>query len=161
MSYSTVFTFLLLLSGFAFAQGQSIFAPNCTAPEMDWTFNSLRQNPCVVGAYMMSTCNNGSFTVPQLEPPQAVSYMGAYGAASGDLCMCNTVAYSLMSACGACQKHDWRSFPNPVPAGTRVPHWAFDDSSTSDFANQKGWDPLQAMASGDSPEVGPPSGTCL
>ena len=39
-------------------------------------------------------------------PPGDV-YYGANGNADADLCYCNTVAYSLFSACGACQGQEW------------------------------------------------------
>jgi hypothetical protein len=39
--------------------------------------------------------------------PTGYKYTGAYGNADADLCYCNTVAYSLFSACGACQGQEW------------------------------------------------------
>jgi hypothetical protein len=58
-------------------------------------------------------------------------------------CECNTVVYSLISACADCQGAfystwaDWAvnctgtrflsSFPEAIPAGTAVPHWAYLD----------------------------------
>jgi len=40
------------------------------------------------------------------------------------------------------------TFPNPVPAGTRVPKWAYIDSSIGDS-----WNISAAQSIGDSPEV--------
>ncbi|KAF8497758.1 hypothetical protein F5888DRAFT_249487 [Russula emetica] len=51
-------------SSFAVA---GIYAPDCSTT-WEWSFNSLGQNPCTVAAYMMSTCNGGSFTVETLPP---------------------------------------------------------------------------------------------
>jgi hypothetical protein len=123
-----------------------------------------------------------AFTINSLLP--GYSYTGPSGVDDSNLCKCNTVAYSLISACDACQSSTWityvssssppqspsvysirlplgglsirtivqklclprseflveatsysmaltrrlaLSFPNPVPAGTRVPKWALID----------------------------------
>jgi hypothetical protein len=85
------------------------------------TFNSLNQNPCTVAAYLESTCNSGcecfsprmsipissfkAFTIAALWPGYAYSAwsLDYYP----DLCSCNTVIYSLISACVACQGGTW------------------------------------------------------
>jgi hypothetical protein len=88
------------------------------------TFNSLDQDPCVVAAYLQSTCSGGcqyyylprvyepcrlvsfaAFTVPALPP--GYEYSGPDVPDGTDLCECNTVVYSLLSACDACQGSDW------------------------------------------------------
>ena len=47
-----------------------------------------------------------AFVVATLSPGQ--TYTGPnVTAADGDLCSCNTVVYSLMSACAACQQGQW------------------------------------------------------
>jgi len=82
------------------------------------------------------------------------------------LCKCNTVVYSLLSACGACQGATWlpwsvyttncssiyhtSSFPNPVPDGTYVPYWALIDVTVEGT-----WNSNKSHAVGDTPEVGP------
>ncbi|KAF8477808.1 hypothetical protein DFH94DRAFT_755939 [Russula ochroleuca] len=117
----------LLSSSFFFSgsAAASVYAPpNCTA-SYAWTSNSLNQSACTVAAYMMSTCNGGSFDISPLLDTKH-SYTGPSGNDDSDLCKCNTIAYSLISACDACQGSEWISFPNPVPPGTSVPHWAFD-----------------------------------
>jgi hypothetical protein len=129
---------LLFFSGFAAA---GIYAPDCSL-SWEWTFNTLGQNACTVAAFMMSTCSGGSFTINALPGP-SYSYSGPSGSDDTDLCKCNTIAYSLLSACDACQGAEWISwaeykyncttvlvpseFPNPVPAGTSVPLWALID----------------------------------
>jgi len=155
---------LFFFSSFAAAQVSAI---NCTLESWDWTFNSLSQDPCIVTAYMMATCDNGAYT---LGPP--VSGYSEYGAPGGssasDLCYCNTVGYSLWSACAACQGYTWMpwsewitnctktlppsSFPNPVPSKIRVPQWALIDITDENY-----WSANQSYAVGDSPEVGPGS----
>jgi hypothetical protein len=82
------------------------------------TYNSLGQNPCTVAAYLLSTCNQGcelfsclhepccliSFAAYTLKALQGPDYDYAPSSPSlSDLCQCNTVTYSLLSACEACQ----------------------------------------------------------
>ncbi|KAN0118968.1 hypothetical protein V8E52_004740 [Russula decolorans] len=125
--------------GFAIAV---ISAPDCRST-WEWSFNSLGQSACMVAAFMMSTCNAGSFTVDPL--PQGHSYPGPGGTDDSNLCKCSTVGYSLLSACAGCQGEHWiswseyvtnctttlpPSFPNPIPSGTLVPR-ASGLSSTS------------------------------
>ncbi|KAI0271934.1 hypothetical protein BGY98DRAFT_936902 [Russula aff. rugulosa BPL654] len=145
-------TFVFFL-GFAAAE---ISAPACS-PSFVWTANSLEQNPCTVAAYLMATCSGGSFTLNALLPGD--QYLGPTGPDDSDLCKCNTVTYSLLSACDACQGADWlswsefsasctktlppSSFPNPIPSGTRVPQWALID-----ITSENTWNLDQATAVG-------------
>jgi hypothetical protein len=130
----------------------------------EWTFNSIDQNACTVAAYLMATCNGGSFTIDALKP--GYSYIGPTGVDDTNLCKCNTVTYSLISACDACQGAVWTtwpeyssnctktlppsSFPNPVPSGTRVPQWALID-----ITSENNWNSNKSFAVGDSPEQAP------
>jgi len=139
-----------------------ISAPNCTDPTLAWSFNSLQQSPCQVTAYLAAVCDNGAFLIPPLLPQN--SYAGPSGNDDNDLCKCNTVVYNLISACDACQGSPWTpystwtsnctkkanpgTFPEPVPAGTRVPQWAYIDTSISN-----NWNIALAQAVGDTPEV--------
>jgi len=53
--------------------------------------------------------NDVVFTIPELVPGD--SYVGPTGSSdASDLCKCNTVVYSLMSACDACQDALWFSY---------------------------------------------------
>ncbi|KAF8497761.1 hypothetical protein F5888DRAFT_249657 [Russula emetica] len=155
---------LLFFSVFAVA---AISSPDCSTT-WEWSFNSLGQNACTVAAYMMSTCNWGSFTVEPLQP--GLMYDGPSGADNSNLCKCSTIGYSLLSACAGCQGADWiswseyvtnctetlppSSFPNPIPSGTSVPQWALLDVTNENF-----WNFNESYATGDSPELGP--GTVL
>ncbi|KAF8497760.1 hypothetical protein F5888DRAFT_1694652 [Russula emetica] len=128
------------------------------------SFNSLGQSACTIAAFMMSTCNAGSFTVDPLQP--GYSYTGPGGTDDSNLCTCSTVVYSLISACAGSQGEDWiswseyvtncanilppSSFPNPIPSGTRVPQWAL-----LDVTNENSWNANESFVVGDSPEVGP------
>ncbi|KAH9066330.1 hypothetical protein EDB87DRAFT_1679074 [Lactarius vividus] len=149
----------LLFVGTARAQ---VSAPDCTDSNFAWSYNSLQQNPCWVTAYLAAVCNNGAFIIPKLQTGNF--YTGPGGADNGDLCKCNTVVYNLISACGACQGGSsipystWTTncttkalattFPEPVPAGTRVPKWAYIDATISDI-----WNASAAQLVGDDPEV--------
>ncbi|KAI9436124.1 hypothetical protein F5148DRAFT_25864 [Russula earlei] len=153
--------FFLLLPLLAGAQIQYPVCPM----SWDWSFNSLGQSPCAVAAYLQGACDNGVFSIPDLVSGD--SYTGPTGAGdSSDLCKCNTVVYSLMSACDACQGGLWFSwqawthnctaidppttFSNDIPSGTRVPEWAF-----LDVTKKGSWDPVWSYQVGDNVEVAP------
>ncbi|KAF8463024.1 hypothetical protein DFH94DRAFT_481856 [Russula ochroleuca] len=163
--FATPLAFLVFFSGFAVAQ---ISAPNCTSSTWEWSYNSIGQNPCIVAAYMLSTCKGGSYAIGAL--PTGSVYTGPSGTDGANLCMCSTVGYSLLSACGGCQGETWitwseysfnctktlpaSQFPNPIPAGTCAPKWAL-----LDVTNENGWDFNKSYATGGTPELGP--GTIL
>lgn len=90
------------------------------------TYNSLNQSPCLVAAALLSTCNGGcelsSFVLSYIYKPCCLIYFAAYtldallpgynyvaalSPATSSLCACNTVTYSLLSACSACQDVPW------------------------------------------------------
>ncbi|KAI9462907.1 hypothetical protein BJY52DRAFT_1255950 [Lactarius psammicola] len=114
--------------------------------------------------WVLSLIDPHIYTVFAIAPlPQGSLYRGP-DAGRGNLCVCNTVVYSLVSACGACQgSSQWiqwsqwilncttvstaGTYPNSIPAGTRVPRWAYLDVSTADS-----WDATAAQSAGDSPE---------
>ncbi|KAH8995355.1 hypothetical protein EDB92DRAFT_197829 [Lactarius akahatsu] len=149
----------LLLIGSACAQ---VSAPDCTDSTFSWSYNSLQQNPCLVAAYLAAVCNNGTLIITALQPQHY--YTGPSGVDNGDTCKCNTVVYNLISACDACQKESWISystwsfncttnaagatFPEQVPSGTRVPHWAYLDTSI-----KNNWNLSAAQFAGINPEV--------
>ncbi|KAH9995304.1 hypothetical protein BJV77DRAFT_239913 [Russula vinacea] len=157
---ATPLAFLVFFSGLAVAQ---ISAPNCDST-WAWSFNSLNQDPCHVTATMTATCNGGSFTIEPLQPGDM--YRGPQGEDDANLCKCSTVGYSLISACAGCQGGRWvgwlefsinctkilppSQFPNPVPTGTRVPHWALLDVTL-----ENNWDFNESYIAGDTPEVLP------
>ncbi|KAF8491379.1 hypothetical protein F5888DRAFT_1061729 [Russula emetica] len=133
--------------------------PTCST-SWSWSFNSLGQNPCAVTAHLQSVCNNGEFSVPSLIPGDVYSAPSD----SKELpCVCSTVVYSLVSACGACQNSFWltwnawtvncsavdppSTFSKTIPNGTKVPAWAFLDVTGGT------WNPVLSYQVGDSPEV--------
>ncbi|KAH9976938.1 hypothetical protein BJV77DRAFT_573141 [Russula vinacea] len=96
--------------------------------------------------------------------PQGYSYSGPDSYDASNLCYCNTVSYSLFSACGACQGQKWINwslwvtnctkilppslFPNPIPSGISVPRWA-----SLDVTIENDWNASKSYAVGDTPEA--------
>ena len=104
---------------------QCLFStPPSTADGLVQAYNSLDQNPCAVAAYLEATCNMGCeylacvhgnstlISAAWTFEPLPTGYQ--YGAPDEDwrtdLCMCNTVLYSLVSACDACQGEKWSMY---------------------------------------------------
>ncbi|KAI0297408.1 hypothetical protein BC826DRAFT_165704 [Russula brevipes] len=162
MSVLATLTLLFLFPGFTIAP---IVAPSCTASSgWNWIYNTRNQNPCTVAAYLGGRCNQGSFTV---RPVQLGYTYSASGGLTGDslYCTCNTVMYSLLSACAGCQGAIWESwswyssnctkrsvswFPYDVPIGTSVPQWALVDVTA---AFEGDWNADKSRAVGDYPEI--------
>ncbi|KAH9054917.1 hypothetical protein EDB87DRAFT_1361206 [Lactarius vividus] len=157
--------FLLFVGDLVVSQ---IDAPICTDFESwEWSFNSLGQNPCLVSAYLMATCYGGAFTVnPLLGVGDWYWSPTKEEAHKANFCWCNTVIFSLVTACSGCQEGLSRSwteysrnctgtlepstFPNPVPVGTRVPQWTLLDVTRTNL-----WDATAARSVGDTPEILP------
>ncbi|KAF8477803.1 hypothetical protein DFH94DRAFT_93310 [Russula ochroleuca] len=169
MSLRGVLAALLSSSFFfsGFAAAGVVMAPDCDASEYAWTSNSRGQSACVVTAYLMSACNEGSFTINRLSPGTAYTGPSGGSADDSDLCKCNGIAYSLLSACAACQGSGWISwtdysanctqvmdameFPYPVPPQINVPYWAIVDVPINDT-----WSPSEAQSiGGQSPLLCP------
>ena len=95
------------------------------------SFNSLGQDPCLMTAYMYSTCSGGcesfpcyilscidepyrliSFSAYEIDPlPAGYHYSGPWkGIDDRNLCECSTVGYSLISACVGCQGDKWGTY---------------------------------------------------
>jgi len=139
--------FFLLLA-FSLVPGMTAQTTNASClPFYGWTDNSRKQSPCQVASVLIGTCTP-SYVVAAL--PNGTHYLGP----SLDLatpCQCNTVVYSLMSACGACQGRNYESwsewttncaavsvgsFPEISPLQTFVPAWAYLDVETNDRFNE-------------------------
>ncbi|KAF8896397.1 hypothetical protein BD779DRAFT_582935 [Infundibulicybe gibba] len=111
---------------------------SCFPGTLQWAFNTLNQSPCIIAQFLLNACNTSEFLHI---PPIPVSSTG-YRISSPTPCTCNTVFYSVLSACAACQRGSFRTWsnyssscsspsfetlPEGVPYGTRVPHYAFHD----------------------------------
>ncbi|KAI9438025.1 hypothetical protein H4582DRAFT_230300 [Lactarius indigo] len=159
-----VLTSLFLLSAGDVVVAQ-ISAPNCTSLSLQWSLNSIGQNPCSVAANLLGTCHGGEFTLYPIQD-SSYSYLGPPVEQGVNLCFCNTVVYNLLSACSVCQGGDLRTwsdyshnctktmdpstFPNPIPPETRVPRWALQDVTLVNL-----WNATTAFTTGDTPEILP------
>ncbi|KAI0637693.1 hypothetical protein C8Q77DRAFT_382687 [Trametes polyzona] len=116
-----------------------------------WMNNGLGQNPCVVSSYLLAPCSGpaGGFIVGLSAPTHRYSWAnpGPHGLSA---CVCNTVLFSALYACAACQGAEvaampWATFitnctesipviqayPEALPNGTSVPSWAYLDVVSS------------------------------
>ncbi|KAH9973125.1 hypothetical protein BGW80DRAFT_1445663 [Lactifluus volemus] len=139
---------------------------------MSKTFNSIGQDPCTVIGYLLSPCYGG-FSPYAALPEADISYIGP-APYEGNACKCSTVAYSLLSACAACQYALWISWSEytrncqgidlsrpeteklapsylfAIPNGTSVPYWALIDVTVEGI-----WNLNESRAVGNIPEAGP------
>ncbi|KAI0293058.1 hypothetical protein BC826DRAFT_397276 [Russula brevipes] len=112
----------------------------------------------MTAAYLAAECNNEQFTIPRLDPGNRYT-----GPSESDMCRCNSVFYSLISACAGCQKSPWipynewyanctsvapvSTFPRTITNDTLVPAWAF-----LSVANSQRWDNVTSCDFGGNPE---------
>jgi hypothetical protein len=122
----------------------SLDLASCNASSgFDWSYNSLDQDPCAVATFLGGVCNGGEYEIPAINSTEF--YNGPSSSTQTD-CRCSTVFYSLLMACGECQEAStitWTGysancsivydqvFPESIPSGTVVPHWAYLDVVTS------------------------------
>ncbi|KAG8904213.1 hypothetical protein FRB99_002077 [Tulasnella sp. 403] len=109
--------------------------------QFSWMTNTLGQSPCLVAAYL----EGAYWNIPAL--PSGNSYNGP-NANQTNACSCSSVVYNLVSACSACQLEAWGTwpawkfpcdpsfisiggYPLDIPSGTAVPHWAYQDPTTT------------------------------
>ncbi|KIM36436.1 hypothetical protein M413DRAFT_449146 [Hebeloma cylindrosporum] len=133
-----------------------------------WMYNSLRQSPCDVAASLAGVCTGGAFTISPLDP--GYHYPGPSTANAND-CRCNTIYYSLIAACSACQERNfvqWTSYtsnclsvyrqryPERIPDDTAVPHWAY-----LDVVPANNFDITAARAASGPESTAPPRSTFL
>ncbi|KAH9853894.1 hypothetical protein C2E23DRAFT_99930 [Lenzites betulinus] len=126
---------------------------NCQS-KYDWMNNALGQGPCTVSSWLLNPCSgvNGAFIPALMNINEPYRFNVPQGTAAP--CTCNTVLFSTMYACAACQGGEayiipWNefsvnctqppisSYPEDVPSGTSIPEWAFldlTDSGTLDLA---------------------------
>ncbi|KAF9053431.1 hypothetical protein BJ165DRAFT_1591235 [Panaeolus papilionaceus] len=107
-----------------------------------WTYNSVGDSPCEVMNDLVRVCLPGSY-YPALGVGD--DYLVPLGIESQAACICNSVFYSMSSACAYCQDRTWKTwsdfsqncstvyvqnFPYPIPGQTRIPTWAYVDVKT-------------------------------
>ncbi|KAJ3775388.1 hypothetical protein FB446DRAFT_407418 [Lentinula raphanica] len=120
----------------------------CVLASLQWSFNSQKESPCEVASTLIGVCTGGGYNVVAL-PNTNSDYLGPTIDAANP-CQCNTVVYSLMSACALCQNgsiitwSQWTTncatiydtFPKPIPDGLRVPAYAYLDVETQDIFDE-------------------------
>ncbi|WRT70906.1 uncharacterized protein IL334_007905 [Kwoniella shivajii] len=116
--------------------------------ETSWMFNELDESPCLVWSKIQSLClsQNSFVNVPPLLDS---SYGYNLPNEKSSICQCNSISYSLMSACASCQfssaplppeKEWWESCPTYTPDGLgfnetvlNIPNWAWHVWSNETF----------------------------
>ncbi|KAF8872195.1 hypothetical protein BD779DRAFT_351145 [Infundibulicybe gibba] len=154
----------LVLTATIHVYAQTTGRPNAAcntsgSSSFQWAFNSLGQSPCMIAGSLAGVCNGGNISIPALEP--AEFYPGP-SKEDATTCQCNSVFYSILSACAACQSGDilsWstyttnctspsiQTFPSGIPPGTPVPHYAFQNVMLNDT-----FDVLTAEGDAGNPE---------
>ncbi|KAF9527005.1 hypothetical protein CPB83DRAFT_856970 [Crepidotus variabilis] len=138
-----ILSFILVLACPPLVAGQFSNVTGCIHPR--WGFNSLNQNPCLVAAYLESACGQSTM-VSSID--EGFHYLPP-NATEANACRCNTVLYSMISACAVCQGRlfgtwtEWKKncatiyegvFPmlNTLSHDTVIPAWAFQNISQND-----------------------------
>ncbi|KAH7907962.1 hypothetical protein BJ138DRAFT_413194 [Hygrophoropsis aurantiaca] len=139
--FSTVII-TLLLSEFKKCWAQQ--GTSCPASAgYSWAANDMGQDPCVVAhsLFVPQPCNDEYVFFG----PLTAGSDDVYPAPSDDTvgpCLCNTVIYSLATACATCQDasflswSEWivncpasdvvqQSWPTSIPSNTAIPAWAY------------------------------------
>ncbi|KAJ3509632.1 hypothetical protein NLJ89_g5121 [Agrocybe chaxingu] len=142
---------ILLLCAALHVVGQESNVTVCV-DDYRWSINSRGQTPCLVAAYLKTACGTPA-SVDAIPPDN--HYLGPTFA-QADPCMCSSVTYSVISACGGCQSRNFAnwttwsqncplvslgSFPRPIPDGTEVPVWAL----INPVATNNTFDPVAAV----------------
>ncbi|KIK57654.1 hypothetical protein GYMLUDRAFT_45822 [Collybiopsis luxurians FD-317 M1] len=119
----------------------------CTLASLQWSFNSQKQSPCVIASTLLGVCSGGDYNVVAL-PDATSDYLGPT-IDGANPCQCNTVVYSLMSACALCQNatittwSEWATncatvyttYPQPIPGKLHVPAYAYLDVESQGIFN--------------------------
>ncbi|KAI0342886.1 hypothetical protein BDW22DRAFT_1357424 [Trametopsis cervina] len=138
-----------------------------------WTANDEGQSPCLVAAFLVGQClpdpsdavvhplNNLPGITNYYVPPQASALLPTD-------CTCNTVLYSLIAACGACQGQGWISwtswdencqqsyvatYPDKIPPTVSVPRWAYID--VTEHGGTFSPSLAEQIAAENLPDIGP------
>ncbi|TEB30500.1 hypothetical protein FA13DRAFT_1814684 [Coprinellus micaceus] len=122
----------------------------CSVAGSIWSYNSRDHSPCTIGAVLGGACSGSLLTIGLL-PAQGGYAYGSLTRFQANRCTCNTVYYSLESACAACQHLDnlwlpwsywsancsvtYQTYPGALPPGVPVPGWAYLDVVAEDIFN--------------------------
>ncbi|KAI0687602.1 hypothetical protein C8Q76DRAFT_266766 [Earliella scabrosa] len=111
--------------------------------EYNWMDNSIGQNPCLIASWAIVPCPPSVWAIRVLNPN--MPYDGPGPGSPAAPCYCNTVFYSLLSACATCQGYFGedginnytqhtancprdlldRGYHRDIPRGTVFPEWAY------------------------------------
>ncbi|KAF8321051.1 uncharacterized protein EI90DRAFT_2595074 [Cantharellus anzutake] len=124
---------------------------NVTCPHsFQWAFNSQGKSPCKVGSELIAVGVGGRWFVPTLPPGWVYVVPNSSEGYFPNACLCSSVVYQLMAACGACQNLSYTWYPlwdrycasiaiaegeyrpSLIPAGTLIPQWAYIKPSDFD-----------------------------
>ncbi|KIK57661.1 hypothetical protein GYMLUDRAFT_45827 [Collybiopsis luxurians FD-317 M1] len=110
MPLSVPFMFFGICFGLWTALGVSAqqFVPaSCNASlGFQWADNSLGQDPCQIATFLGQVCDS-NYRIPAINSSE--SYFGPTPAQNNS-CLCSSVEYILLSACGACQGGTYRTW---------------------------------------------------
>ncbi|KAJ3535748.1 hypothetical protein NM688_g6933 [Phlebia brevispora] len=112
--FGILFVHLLLGTLCTFLYDDLNFPSLSSETQMD---NQKLQDPCEVAAYLISPClqDPAEATVYALEPGPTVNFYtppgeDVEGSVGATACVCSTVFYSVISACGVCQGDSFVSY---------------------------------------------------
>ncbi|KAI0687604.1 hypothetical protein C8Q76DRAFT_266734 [Earliella scabrosa] len=117
-------------------------------PGSEWMNNREHgQSPCLVASWAVVPCRGSNAANPWVIDPMH-PYLGPTPTSDLFRCRCNTVFYSLLAACGACQGYHGidgienftvhmadcppgyivhRQYPQDIPPEVTIPDWAYLD----------------------------------
>ncbi|KAH9483716.1 hypothetical protein JR316_0003192 [Psilocybe cubensis] len=127
-------------------------------PNYEWSYNHQKNSPCDVASALLKECDPAAGSLqPLTSNASGDAYYDPTQATQVNACLCNTITYSLVSACGICQGqsylywHTWvdvcnnasvsvwlYNYPLPLPPGLDVPLWAYMDVTTIDYFSIRG-----------------------
>ncbi|KAI0773866.1 hypothetical protein C8Q74DRAFT_1267134 [Fomes fomentarius] len=132
----------------------------------EWMSNSKGQSPCLISSYLFTPCASAAASWVYPLSPGFHYNTPLNNSASASPCRCNTVLFSTIAACATCQGQEdyvipWstyarncstvyvQKYPEPIPAGTAVPAWAYIDITANNTFDPEA---AQALANQDAPE---------
>ncbi|KAF9647744.1 hypothetical protein BDM02DRAFT_3169605 [Thelephora ganbajun] len=151
---------LFVLSFGVLAPGALAGFAVCNA-DWEWASNSKQQNPCETAGALDAACW-GFSEVDYIPLPPGVGYLIPQPNSTMLDCDCNTVMFSLIMGCYACQNRSTQSwsywkqyckqvyisdYPQKIPPSTAIPNWAYVNYALGDMFN-----PTDAKSAGRQPE---------
>ncbi|KAH9943118.1 uncharacterized protein BXZ73DRAFT_97173 [Epithele typhae] len=121
----------------------------------DWMNNTMHQSPCLIASWLFTPCSSSadSWVYPLDDGYHYNTPL--LSATSATPCRCNTVFWATYSQNCTAPGSDVviGQFPEPIPAGTSIPAWAYIDVTVSGTFNAT---LAQARANEDLPDSSAP-----